>query len=61
MRDTTNLTNNQIKDSVLSRYSTSKEDYEAMVKLYNSEPERWKIFFEKAEAYIDSLKNSTVK
>lgn len=58
MRDTTNLTNNQIKDTVLTRYSVSREDYDSMVKFYNAEPKRWNGFFDKAEAYIDSLRGS---
>lgn len=58
MRDTSNLTNNQIKDSVLTRFSVSSEEYDSMVNFYNAEPERWNLFFEKAEAFIDSLKTS---
>lgn len=63
MRDTTNLSSGQIIDSVLSRFEILSDDYERTIEYYNTEPERWKSFFNKAETYIDSLKskNTTEK
>ena len=56
MQDTMSFKSSEIKEKVLAQYNIDSSDYKKTIDYYNNEPERWKDFFTKAEAYIDSLK-----
>lgn len=59
IQDTTTTTNfslDSVKTLVLNRYNVSLDQYDAMLKYYNSTPERWIAFFDSATAYVDRLK-----
>lgn len=59
IQDTTTATNfslDSVKTLVLNRYNVSLDQYDAMLKYYNSSPERWIAFFDSATAYVDRLK-----
>jgi hypothetical protein len=60
MQDTSSLNSKQLKDSVLSVYGITDEEFNKTIDFYNKEPERWQHFFTKAEAYLDSMKNIKV-
>ena len=59
IQDTTTTTNfslDSVKTLVLDRYKVSFEQYEAMLKYYNSNPKKWIAFFDSANAYVERLK-----
>ncbi len=58
-QDTTNANSLQlqnIKKSVLEKYSVSEKDYNSTLIFYNSEPKRWQTFFDKAISYLEQLR-----
>jgi len=46
----------QIKKDVLARNSVTETEYEKTLKYYNSDPEKWREFFDKAISYLEELK-----
>jgi len=59
IQDTTTATNfsiDSVKTLVLDRYDISNEQYDSMIKFYNSNPEKWITFFDSATAYVERLK-----
>ena len=58
-QDTTNAGALQIlniKKFVLKKYSVSEQDYNSTLRFYNSEPKRWRAFFDKAISYLEQLR-----
>ena len=59
IQDTTTTTNfslDSVKTLVLNRYNVSLDQYDAMLKYYNSSPERWIVFFDSATVYAERLR-----
>jgi len=59
IQDTTTTPNfflDSVKTLVLNRYNVSLDQYDAMLKYYNSSPERWIAFFDSATVYVERLK-----
>jgi hypothetical protein len=59
IQDTTTAANfsiDSVKTVVLDRYDISNEQYDSMIKFYNSNPEKWITFFDSATAYVERLK-----
>jgi len=59
IQDTTTTANfsiDSVKTLVLDRYEISNEQYDSMIKFYNSNPEKWITFFDSATAYVERLK-----
>ncbi|HEY6436474.1 MAG TPA: DUF4296 domain-containing protein [Ignavibacteriaceae bacterium] len=52
---TTNFYLDSVKTLVLDRYNVSIEQYDAMIKYYNSSPEKWIAFYDSATAYVERL------
>lgn len=50
---------NKAKNKIFERYNISSNDYENTIEYYNNDSERWKVFFAKVTAHIDSLKTKT--
>lgn len=46
-----------IRSVILKKYNIQQEQYESTIEYYNQNPERWKNFFEKAIAYLETLKS----
>lgn len=61
MQDTSSLSQNQIKEKVLSKYHYSDKNYDRTIKFYNSNSERWPKFFDKVVDYIENLRAKTKK
>jgi len=56
MQDTSSLSQAEIRKKVLSDFNFSESDYKETIKVYNSDPDKWKSFFDEVTAYIESLK-----
>jgi hypothetical protein len=56
---TTNFSLDSVKILVLDRYNVSLDQYDAMLKYYNSNPERWITFFDSATVYAERLRLET--
>ena len=59
IQDTTTATNfslDSVKTLVLDRHNVSSGQYDAMIDYYNSQPDKWIVFFDSATAYVDQLK-----
>lgn len=59
IQDTTTTTIfslDSVKTLVLDRYNVSTEQYDAMIKYYNSRPEKWIAFFDSATVYVERLR-----
>jgi hypothetical protein len=50
-----------VKTLVFTRHDISAEDYDATVKYYNSQPEKWVAFFDSTTAYVENLKKEAEK
>jgi hypothetical protein len=48
------------KQSVLNKHNISKEDYKEMIDYYNSNPELWEEFFQKAIKYVETRNDTTI-
>lgn len=48
-----------IKTEVLKRYDMTIPEYEKIISEYNSNPEQWEKFFDKAIAYVNELKTKS--
>jgi hypothetical protein len=59
MQDTT-VTNpvslDSMKALIFSRFNITNAQYERKIALYNSSPEKWEKFFDKAIAYVEEMK-----
>lgn len=53
---TTNFSLDSVKTLVLDRFNVSIEQYDAMLKYYNSTPEKWIVFYDSATAYVERLR-----
>lgn len=53
---TTNFSLDSVKTLVFDRYNVSVEQYNAMIKYYNSNPEKWIAFYDSATAYVERLR-----
>ena len=59
IQDTTTTTNfslDSVKTLVLNRYNVSTEQYDSMIRYYNSHPEKWIVFFDSATVYVERLR-----
>jgi hypothetical protein len=59
IQDTTTTTNfslDSVKTLVLDRYKVSSQQYDQMIEYYNSQPDKWIVFFDSATAYVERLK-----
>ena len=45
-------------DSVYRKHGITEESYQSTIKYYQDNPERWKEFFNKAEAYLKEKRKS---
>jgi hypothetical protein len=61
MQDTSQLTQSQIREKILSEFRYSESDYYKTINLYNSSPEKWTIFFDKVIEYVEGLISKTKK
>lgn len=62
IQDTTtteNFSPDSVKSLVLQRYNISSEKYGEMIDYYNSQPEKWTVFFDSATAYVERLRKET--
>ncbi len=49
----------KFKEDVFAKYGIKKEDYKKMVEYYNSKPELWEQFFQKAIEYVEAKSDSS--
>ena len=59
MQDTTNsnqFSTDSIKTVVFQRHGITAENYQRTLEYYNSSPENWEEFFNKATSYVEKLK-----
>ena len=61
MQDTSMISQEQIRKTVLSRYNYSDDDYNKTILFYNADKENWTKFFDKVIDYVENLRNSTKK
>lgn len=61
MQDTSSLSQNHVRDTVLLKNNYALIDYKKTIDFYNSDPERWQKFFDKVVTYVESLKPKTKK
>jgi hypothetical protein len=47
-----------VKNTILKKYKVTSEQYEYTVDYYNQDVKRWEGFFNKAAAYIDTLRST---
>jgi hypothetical protein len=59
MQDTSKLSQDKIRQKILSEFHYTDGDYKKTIRLYNSNPERWTIFFNKVLEYVESLKSKS--
>jgi hypothetical protein len=45
-----------IQDTIFKRYGVTRVEYNATVDSYNKDPQKWENFFDKAIAYVQTLK-----
>ena len=60
VQDTTrtdSISVDSIKSIVFSKYNITSKAYDSTIEDYNSEPEKWEQFFEKAITYAEKLKS----
>ncbi len=51
---------NYYKEQLFQKYQVSKDDYNHTLESFSNDAEKWESFFNKAEAYLDSLKKLKV-
>jgi len=56
MQDTSSYSQSVIKYKVLKKFDVKEFEYNATIKYYNDDPERWQKFFDEVIVYIESLK-----
>ena len=61
MQDTSKISQEQIRQTVLSRYKYNDDDYDKTIQFYNADKENWTKFFDKVIDYVENLRNSTKK
>lgn len=62
IQDTTTVENfspDSVKSLVLKRHNISSEKYDEMIDYFNSQPEKWTVFFDSATAYVERLRQET--
>lgn len=62
MQDTTtaeNFSPDSARSIVFAQHNISSEKYNEMLDYYNSQPEKWTVFFDSATAYVERLKKET--
>lgn len=50
-----------VKSLILTKHNISSEKYDEMIDYYNSQPEKWTVFFDSATAYVERLKKEAEK
>lgn len=50
-----------IKTLVFTKHNISPKQYDATINFYNSQPEKWADFFDKATAYVEDLRKEAAK
>jgi hypothetical protein len=53
LQDTTQLSQVEIKKSVLKKYKINHSEYDETILFYNQKPERWQKFFDSVIVYIE--------
>lgn len=48
----------KFKNDTFKKHGIKKDDYQRMIEYYNSKPERWDEFFQKAIKYVESKPDS---
>ncbi len=48
------------KQMVFKKYNLSRNDFDDFMKSMKDDPEKWKIFFEQADSYLNELKEKGV-
>lgn len=64
IQDTTTTDNysiDSVKAMVFQRHNISSGQYDEMLNYYNSQPEKWILFFDSATAYVEELKKTGEK
>lgn len=64
LQDTTSvqsLSLDSMKTIVFSRHNITSDQYEETINYYNTYPEKWEAFFDKAIAYAEELKKKAEK
>lgn len=59
--DTTSANNfsiDSVKTVVFDRYNITSKQYTETINYYNSEPEKWEVFFDSATSYVEVLKKN---
>ena len=56
MKDTSSLSQLEIKEELLKRFNVHENDYDNTIKYYNDDPERWQPFFDSIITYIEKIK-----
>ena len=56
MQDTSFLSQSEIKQKVLKKFSVKETAYDATIEYYNSDPEKWQKFFDSTIVYVEKLK-----
>lgn len=49
----------EYKDNVFKKHGIRREDYQRMIEYYNSNPELWEQFFQKAIKYVEEKPDSS--
>jgi hypothetical protein len=48
-----------IKTLVFTKHKITSKQYDEAINYYNSQPEKWTAFFDKASAYVEGLKKDS--
>jgi len=49
----------KFRDDVFNKHGLKSEDYKKMIEYYNSKPELWEEFFQKAIKYVETSNDSS--
>jgi len=47
-------------ERIFEKYDTKEEIYKSAFKNFSDDPDKWKLFFDDAEKYLESIKDSLV-
>jgi hypothetical protein len=61
MQDTSSLSESDIKEKVLKKFTVNENDYDVTIKFYNNDPEKWQTFFDSTISYIERSKPTPTK
>ena len=59
VQDTTtteNYTIDSVKSRVLEKYGFTTQQYDKTIRYYNSQPEKWVVFYDSVTVYVERLK-----